>query len=73
MDYVHNLMDYNDPVYRSTDPKDVPEFRSIYFKRCICPDESAYYKIKALEGYPDSIHDVYFEECLLGEQKYDGR
>lgn len=20
-----------------------------------------------------SIHDVYFEECLLGEQEYDGR
>ncbi|MBR1855417.1 MAG: hypothetical protein IJ794_20120 [Lachnospiraceae bacterium] len=36
MDYVHNLMDYNDPVVQSTDPEDIPEFRKIYFKRCYC-------------------------------------
>lgn len=73
MDYVHNLMDYNDPVSQSTDPEDIPKFRGIYFKRCICPDENACHKIKALEGYPDSIHDVYFEECHLGNQEHDRR
>ncbi len=67
MDYVHNLMDYNDPVSQSTDPEDVPEFRNIYFKKCISSDENAYYRIKALEGHPETIHDVYFDECQLGK------
>ena len=60
-------MDYNDPVSQSTDPEDVPEFRNIYFKKCISSDENAYYRIKALEGHPETIHDVYFDECQLGK------
>ncbi len=69
MDYVHNLMDYNDPVSQSTDPEDVPEFRNLYFKRCVCADDGAFYRIRTLEGHPETVHDVYFEECVLGEEK----
>ncbi len=65
MDYVHNLMDYNDPVVQSTDPEDIPEFRNIYFKRCVCVGAGSPVKIKGLEGYPDSVHDVCFEDCDL--------
>ena len=28
MDYVHNQMDYFDPVSQSTVPEDIPEFRN---------------------------------------------
>ncbi len=69
MDYVHNLMDYNDPVSQSTDPEDVPEFRNLYFKRCVCADDGAFYRIRALEGHPETVHDVYFEECVLGDER----
>lgn len=69
MDYVHNQMDYEDPVAKAEDPDDIPEFRDLYFTRCICADSSAIYKIKPLDGYPDSIHDVHFEDCELGEKK----
>ncbi|MCR4903350.1 MAG: glycoside hydrolase family 28 protein [Butyrivibrio sp.] len=65
MDYVHNLMDYNDPVVQSTDPEDIPEFKNIFFKRCICEGSGEPVKIKGLDGYPDSVHDIYFEECEL--------
>ncbi len=67
MDYVHNLMDYHDPVVQSSDPEDIPEFRNIYFERCVCPDKTAHIKIKPLNGYPDSVHDVYFKDCDLGK------
>ncbi len=69
MDYVHNLMDYNDPVVQSEDPEDIPEFRNIYFDRVICADEDAYYRIKPLDGHDNSIHDVHFRECEIGIQK----
>ncbi len=65
MDYVHNLMDYNDPVVQSDDPEDIPEFRNLYFRRCTCVGAGAPVKVRGLEGYPDSVHDVYFEECDL--------
>ena len=68
MDYVHNLMDYHDPVVQSDDPEDIPEFRNLYFERCVCPDETARVMVKPLEGHPDSIHDVHFTDCLfIGE------
>ena len=65
MDYVHNLMDYNDPVVQSNDPEDIPEFRNIYFKNCTCIGSGAPVKINPLNGYPDSIHDIHFEDCDL--------
>ncbi len=69
MDYVHNLMDYNDPVSQSTDPEDIPEFKNIYFTRCISSDADAFYRVKPLEGHPDTVHDVYFEDCVIGDAK----
>lgn len=69
MDYVHNLMDYNDPVVQSTDPEDIPEFRDIYFENCICSDSDAFYRIKGLEGFENTVHDVYFKNCRLGEKR----
>ncbi len=69
MDYVHNLMDYHDPVSQSTDPEDIPEFRNLYFERCVSADADAYYRVKPLEGYPQTVHDVYFDECVIGEKK----
>ncbi len=65
MDYVHNLMDYHDPVVQTSDPEDIPEFRNLYFKRCICPDSSARVVIRPLDGYPDSVHDIHFKDCDL--------
>ncbi|MCR5216169.1 MAG: glycoside hydrolase family 28 protein [Lachnospiraceae bacterium] len=69
MDYVLNQMDFSDPVSQSTDPEDVPEFRNLYFTRCISSDDDAFYRIKPLDGYPESIHDLHFEDCVLGERK----
>lgn len=69
MDYVHNLMDYNDPVVNSTDPEDIPEFRNIYFTRIISSDDDAFYRIKPLEGYDNSIHDIHFSDCTIGSKK----
>ena len=66
MDYVHNLMDYNDPVSQSTDPEDIPEFRNIYFKECISSDPEAYFTIKSLDKHPETVHDIFFEKCNLG-------
>ncbi|MCR5295053.1 MAG: glycoside hydrolase family 28 protein [Lachnospiraceae bacterium] len=65
MDYVHNLMDYNDPVVSSSDPEDIPEFRNITFRRCRCVGAGEPVRIKGLDGYPDSVHNVFFEECDL--------
>jgi polygalacturonase len=66
MDYIHNLMDYNDPVSNSTDPEDIPEFRNIFLKQCISSDPDAYYMIRSLEGHPETVHDIFFEKCKLG-------
>ena len=66
MDYVHNLMDYNDPVSQSTDPEDIPEFRNIFFKQCVSSDPDAYFTIKALDGHPETVHDIFYENCRLG-------
>ena len=63
MDYVHNLMDYYDPVVETDDPEDIPEFRNIHFKHCRCAGAGQPVRVEALKGYPDSIHDVEFEDC----------
>jgi polygalacturonase len=66
MDYVHNQMDYFDAVSTSSDPEDIPEFKNIYFERCICSDESPGTVVKGLEGCPGTVHDVYFKDCRVG-------
>lgn len=65
MDYVHNLMDYHDPVVQSTDPEDVPSFKGLYFKNCVCLNAEYGIKINGLEGYPSSISDVQFDDCTF--------
>ncbi len=67
MDYVHNQMDYFDEVSKSTDKEDIPEFRNIYFSGCNCSDPDPTCKIKPLEGYPNTIHDVFFDNCNVGK------
>ncbi len=69
MDYVHNLMDQYDDVVQSTDPEDIPEFRQIYFSNCHCVGSGSPVKVKALDGFPDSIHDVYFRDCDLNPEE----
>jgi polygalacturonase len=66
MDYVHNQMDYFDAVSTSSDPEDIPEFKNIYFERCICSDESPGTVVRGLEGCPGTVHDVYFKDCRVG-------
>lgn len=62
MDYVHNLMDYNDPVVESEDPEDIPEFRNIYMKNCTCLYADMAVKIHGLTGHPQTVHDIVFEK-----------
>ena len=68
MDYVHNLMDYSDPVVQSTDPEDIPQFRNIHFTDVCCTDAGEKVKIQPLEGYPDSICGIFFERCEFGTE-----
>ena len=69
MDYVHNLMDYNDDVVQTDDPDDIPEFRNIYFEQCKCIGAREPVKIEGLKGY-DTIHNVQVNECSFDGMKY---
>lgn len=72
MDYVHNLMDYHDPVVQSKDPEDIPHFRNIHFENCRCIGGKIGVKIHGLAGHPDTIRDVCFEGCDFDtEETYD--
>lgn len=72
MDYVHNLMDYHDPVVESEEPEDIPQFRNIFFDRCISSDPMAKAAIRPLAGNPDTIRNVYFNASALRiRAKYD--
>ena len=66
MDYVLNQLDQTDEVSKSTDPEDIPEFRNIFFERCMCSDENPRLKIKKLEGHPETVHDIWFTDCRVG-------
>ncbi|MBQ7678402.1 MAG: glycoside hydrolase family 28 protein [Butyrivibrio sp.] len=65
MDYVHNLMDYYDPVAQTDDPEDIPEFRDICFRRCRCTSAGMPLRVESLAGHPETVHDVVFEDCEL--------
>lgn len=73
MAYVHNLMDYFDPVVESDDPEDIPEYRNICFERCICPDEEAQVVVEPLKDHPETVHDVYFRDCEFGSQDFKNK
>lgn len=63
MDYVHNLMDYHDPVVESDDPEDIPEFRNISIEDCVCTGGEIGVVLHGLTGRPDTIHDVKIRNC----------
>ena len=69
MNYVLNSVNRNDPVSNSTDPEDIPFFQNIECRNCICLDPGAYHTIKPLSGYPDTIRDIRFIDCVLGRKK----
>ena len=58
MNYVLNTVSGDHPVVQSTDPEDIPTFRNIELRNCICRDEDAYYVIQPMSGYPDTIQDI---------------
>ena len=63
MDYVHNLMDYHDPVVLTDDPEDIPEFRNILIEDCICTGSELGVVVHGLTGRPDTIHDITIRNC----------
>ena len=69
MNYVLNTVSGDHPVVQSTDPEDIPTFRNIELRNCICRDEDAYYVIQPMSGYPDTIQDIRIIDCELGVRK----
>lgn len=63
MDYVHNLMDYHDPVVQSDDPEDIPEFRNILIEECVCTGGEIGILVHGLAGRPDTVHDITIQNC----------
>lgn len=68
MDYVHNLMDYHDPVVESDDPEDIPEFRNVIIEDCVCTGGEMAVVIHGLSGRPDTVHDITIRNCDFGER-----
>ena len=68
MNYVLNTVSGDDPVVESTDPEDIPIFRGIELKNCICRDEDAHYVIQPMSGYPETIQDIRIIGSELGLQ-----
>lgn len=72
MDYVHNLMDYHDPVVESDDPEDIPEFRNILIEDCVCTGGEMEVMIHGLADRPGTVHDIMIRNCDFGvERKAD--
>ena len=69
MNYVLNTVSGDDPVVSSTDPEDIPYFRNIELKNCICCDEDAHYVIQPMSGHPDTIREIRMTGCELGTGK----
>ncbi len=68
MDYVHNLMDYHDPVVESDDPEDIPEFCNICIEDCVCTGGEMDVVIHGLTNRPDTVHDITIRNCDFGNQ-----
>lgn len=72
MDYVHNLMDYFDPVVQSDDPEDIPEFCNILIEDCVCTGGKIGVVVHGLSGRPETVHDIRIRNCdFATEQKMD--
>ena len=69
MNYVLNTVSGDDPVVQSNDPEDIPTFRDIELKNCICIDKDAHYVIQPMKGYPETIRNIRIQACELGERK----
>ena len=69
MNYVLNTVSGDHPVVQSTDPEDIPTFRNIELRNCICRDEDAYYVIQPMSSYPETIQDIRIIDCELGVKK----
>ena len=69
MNYVLNTVSGDDPVVQSTDPEDIPYFRNIELKNCICRDDDAHYVIQPMDGHPETIKDIRLIGCGLGARK----
>ncbi len=69
MDYVHNLMDYHDPVVESDDPEDIPEFRNILIEDCVCTGGEMAVTIHGLAGRPGTVHDITIQNCDFGANR----
>lgn len=65
MDYVHNLMDYYDPVVLSDDPEDIPEFRNILIEDCVCTGGKMGVVVHGLTGRPSTVHDITIQNCAF--------
>lgn len=63
MDYVHNLMDYHDPVVQSDDPEDIPEFKNILIEDCVCTGGEIGVVIHGLTGRAETVHDITIQNC----------
>ncbi len=63
MDYVHNLMDYHDPVVQSDDPEDIPHFRNIWIEDCMCTGGKQGIVIHGLAGMPSTVRNVKILNC----------
>lgn len=63
MDYVHNLMDYFDPVVQSDDPEDIPEFRNVIIEECVCTGGKIGVVVHGLSGRPQTMHDITIKNC----------
>ena len=63
MDYVHNLMDYYDPVVQSDDPEDIPEFRNILIEDCVCTGGKMGVVVHGLTGKSSTVHDITIQNC----------
>lgn len=65
MDYVHNLMDYHDPVVQSDDPEDIPHFKNIHFENCRCIGGQLGVRLHGLSGRPDTLSDIFIDNCCF--------
>lgn len=68
MDYVHNLMDYHDPVVESDDPEDIPTFRNVYIEDCVCTGGNEDVVIHGLSGRPETIQHIVIKNCNFGKK-----
>ena len=69
MDYVHNIMDYEEPEVCSNDVEDIPVFRDISINQCTCIGAERGVVIKDLKAEIPTIYDINFNECNFVAEK----